>query len=179
MLRTCRRAEGTSTNVGSKCEVTFEIQAKNGSKSFEIRRRSHYRKHTLLRPQNCLSESPKSSFGCSKSPAGASKIDPVTVQNRTEVLKSAHDRPKIAPRVSRKRPKSSEERPRAPQELSKSDPRSPKWTPRALSRRPGELLETILRHPNSKNAPLLGQLLCDLRQSYDGNDFPSIFHPCA
>ena len=149
MLRTCRRAEGTSTNVGSKCEVTFEIQAKNGSKSFEIRRRSHYRKHTLLRPQNCFSESPKSSFGCSKSPARASKIEPVTVQNRRGDLKGAHDRIKIAPRVSRKRPKSSEERPRAPQELSKSDPRAPNWTPRGLPRRPGELLETILRHPNS------------------------------
>ena len=29
VLRTCRHAKGTSTNVGSKCEVTFAIQAKN------------------------------------------------------------------------------------------------------------------------------------------------------
>ena len=137
VLRTSRRAEGTSTNAGSKCEVTFVIQAKNGSKSFEVRRRSHYRKHTLLKSQNRASESLKSSFGCSKSTAGASKVDPVMVYNRKVVLKSAHDCPKIAsaPRPlknARGRPKSSprvtQVRPTGPREASRGSPES-SWRP--------------------------------------------------
>ena len=80
------------------------------------------------------------------------------LEGAPRALKSADDRPKSEPRVIQERPQ---------------------WAPRGLPRRPGELLGTILRRPNSKQAPFADQLLRDLRKRCVGNDFSSIFHSCA
>ena len=92
-------------------EFRAAIHAKNASKSFGSRCCSHYPKHTLPKSRNRSSESLKSNFGCSKSTAGAPKIGPRAVQNRPSDRMSDHDRPKIAPRVPRKRFKSAQESP--------------------------------------------------------------------
>ena len=105
------RCKGHRRMWDSQCEFRAVIQPKNGSKSFGTRRCSHYREHTLLKLLNKSSESLKSNFRCSKSTAGASKIDPWAVQNRPSDPKDAHDRPKIAPRVPQKHPESAPERP--------------------------------------------------------------------
>ena len=85
----------------------------------------------------------------------------------------------ITPRSLQECPESAPRALKSARGRPKSDSGAPKWTRRGLPERPGELLGTILRRPNSKQAPFADQLLRDLRKRCIGTDFSSIFHACA
>ena len=85
----------------------------------------------------------------------------------------------ITPRSLQECPESAPRALKSARGRPKSDSGAPKWTRRGLPRRPGELLGTILKRSNSKQAPFADQLLRDLRKRCIGTDFSSNFHSCA
>ena len=85
------------------------------------------------------------------------------------------DPPKAGQMQFRNAPRATQERPRAPQEAPERTPRAPKSAPRGLPKRPRELLETLVRFPNSKQADFaryLSRSSCEKRVE---NDFSSMF----